>query len=842
MKKIILFLIITFVGVNVFSQGTTPCIWNGTGTPTFNGGKDGCMVVYHASSDSTWVWGDAEWVFVGGDGSATPIADEVMGLETKIRMSKSKQKTIRVAWIGDSNSANEYPSGINALFLDTLYSSFHSVDLRNRSRSGYTLKAHWQSISVRSADTLNAGNITDFQPDIICISLGTNDVRTNAGNIAGTAQLDSTSYVNMMRDVLSYYLDSTSAHVIIMSSAPIGYPASGLVIPNDSLSVIGKNAVLRAATGYFSEKYVNGRVSVCNGYDFLFPSNYVISDSTYLVDDLHASPVTVREMFRAMQYLLTGSYTNTQQLEEWNRAKPQYARQDEIWRTRPDRIEKGNYVLIHKTTNIISVVNKPSSINTSRIDRYVVALGGDTSLANNPTFFQKGDIVRFGNTRAYKIDSLYHATTNVVNYLLGFFTVQVSDSFNFTGSIEVWRDMDFSDNFIPKTSEGFYLAGTVPSVLTIGTATVNSASNLHIVQTTGKVPLSITGSLGGNLVTITGSGNGHTALTLLSNSSQSTSLNSTSTRTDTYRFQTDVRPNVFEHSNSVDSYTITGVYGSARQNRTTKGVETNLAIGGDFFASSAITSPVGNYGAAGRFTAQTSNVNVLRLNGHSSQLVPILSAYRGVLEVFRIDSIGRIAIMGDQPSYVLDIYGTDAIRTPRGTTAQRPIGAAGTMRYNSTWGGFDVYTIAQRRLVDMPDVAPTDGHAAVYRTATGWGSEAIPTNITYGKLVLQLSQGGTNDPTATTVLNTTGRTYTLARTGVGVYTITMSGATGWSTAQDHSFGQTFPSFNVGSVVEQMDTGTNIITIRTFSDGLTLGTPADGMITTNKPKLLVIDFY
>jgi hypothetical protein len=42
----------------------------------------------------------------------------------------------------------------------------------------------------------------------------------------------------------------------------------------------------------------------------------------------------------------------------------------------------------------------------------------------------------------------------------------------------------------------------------------------------------------------------------------------------------------------------------------------------------------------------------------------------------------------------LAVNATDAILVPNGTTAQRPTGAAGYIRYNSTTGSFEGYTTA----------------------------------------------------------------------------------------------------------------------------------------------------
>jgi hypothetical protein len=52
---------------------------------------------------------------------------------------------------------------------------------------------------------------------------------------------------------------------------------------------------------------------------------------------------------------------------------------------------------------------------------------------------------------------------------------------------------------------------------------------------------------------------------------------------------------------------------------------------------------------------------------------------------------GRVGINSPTPLITLDANGTDAIRVPRGTTAQRPAGADGYIRVNTTLQRFEGY-------------------------------------------------------------------------------------------------------------------------------------------------------
>ncbi len=52
---------------------------------------------------------------------------------------------------------------------------------------------------------------------------------------------------------------------------------------------------------------------------------------------------------------------------------------------------------------------------------------------------------------------------------------------------------------------------------------------------------------------------------------------------------------------------------------------------------------------------------------------------------------GRIAIGGTSSAVKLSILSTDAVLVPVGTTAERPTGAAGYLRFNTTQGAFEGY-------------------------------------------------------------------------------------------------------------------------------------------------------
>ena len=70
------------------------------------------------------------------------------------------------------------------------------------------------------------------------------------------------------------------------------------------------------------------------------------------------------------------------------------------------------------------------------------------------------------------------------------------------------------------------------------------------------------------------------------------------------------------------------------------------------------------------------------------------SAFASSANLFWDSANNRLGIGTSSPAVSLAISATDAILLPNGTTGQRPTGAAGYIRYNSTTGSFEGYTTA----------------------------------------------------------------------------------------------------------------------------------------------------
>ena len=87
-------------------------------------------------------------------------------------------------------------------------------------------------------------------------------------------------------------------------------------------------------------------------------------------------------------------------------------------------------------------------------------------------------------------------------------------------------------------------------------------------------------------------------------------------------------------------------------------------------------------------------VSYLDSRNDASNGLIVFRGYNGTVyqNYGRFDTLGRFAVSSGPPSYSIDTNGhTDGMRIPVGTTAQRPTGANGVIRYNSTDGTYEGY-------------------------------------------------------------------------------------------------------------------------------------------------------
>jgi len=111
---------------------------------------------------------------------------------------------------------------------------------------------------------------------------------------------------------------------------------------------------------------------------------------------------------------------------------------------------------------------------------------------------------------------------------------------------------------------------------------------------------------------------------------------------------------------------------------------TSFTSGGALYATSTSALTTGTLPVASGGTAQTSFTAGRVLYG----------SFSSSANLFFDSSNNRLGVGTASPAVSLAISATDAILLPNGTTGQRPTGAAGYIRYNSTTGSFEGYTTA----------------------------------------------------------------------------------------------------------------------------------------------------
>jgi hypothetical protein len=100
---------------------------------------------------------------------------------------------------------------------------------------------------------------------------------------------------------------------------------------------------------------------------------------------------------------------------------------------------------------------------------------------------------------------------------------------------------------------------------------------------------------------------------------------------------------------------------------------------------------IGNLGVGTGTTSPSAKIDIVG-NGSTSATYGLkVQNSTGTNNTLVVRDDSRIGILTASPSYTLDINSTDGIRVSVGTTAQRPTGAAGLMRFNTDANIFEGY-------------------------------------------------------------------------------------------------------------------------------------------------------
>jgi len=171
-----------------------------------------------------------------------------------------------------------------------------------------------------------------------------------------------------------------------------------------------------------------------------------------------------------------------------------------------------------------------------------------------------------------------------------------------------------------------------------------------------------------NLITLTASTTPTLALTSTGvGTINNMSIGATTTSTGAFTTLSATGATTFNTTTNNQSYTTTGA-GTITISSGTAGTINNMSIG-------ATTTSTGSFTSLAYSTTLTGGTGIIAI---------------GTNQIYK-DATGKVGLGTASPAVTLAISATDAILVPSGTTAQRPTGAAGYLRFNSTISQYEGY-------------------------------------------------------------------------------------------------------------------------------------------------------
>lgn len=161
--------------------------------------------------------------------------------------------------------------------------------------------------------------------------------------------------------------------------------------------------------------------------------------------------------------------------------------------------------------------------------------------------------------------------------------------------------------------------------------------------------------------------------------------------------------------------------------------------------------------------------------------------------------------------------GSDGIIIPKGTTAERPTGQAGYMRFNTTLGILEQYNTNSNSWVgiDSPPIITSISYAGSTTAADPAGGETITlngSNFTSGSTV----EVGSAFATSVTLVNSTTITFVSPANSAGTYNVKVTGGAGLAATLTNgiSYDATplFSTSNLGSIFPREDASTTSIAV------------------------------